>query len=69
MNPNAQALGSLGGKARAKSLSKKERSAHAKKMVTAREAKKTRNTKKKMIKTLQTLFGNKVLFTPSPLIR
>ncbi len=40
MNPNAQALGSLGGKARSRSLSKKEKSAHARKMVAAREAKK-----------------------------
>lgn len=35
----AKKFASDGGKARAKSLSKKERSAHAKKMVTAREAK------------------------------
>ena len=40
MNPNAQALGALGGKARAHSLSKKQRTAHAIKMVQAREAKK-----------------------------
>ena len=40
MNENAKALGSLGGKARAKKLTKKERSEHAKKMVEAREAKK-----------------------------
>ena len=40
MNTNAQKLGSLGGKARARSLSKVELSAHAKKMVNAREARK-----------------------------
>lgn len=35
----ARQLGSLGGKARAKKLTKKQRSEHAKKMVDAREAK------------------------------
>ncbi len=43
-NINAQALGSLGGKARAKKLTDEERSAHAKKMVEAREAKKLKAT-------------------------
>jgi hypothetical protein len=38
-NPNAVALGSLGGKARANSLSDAERSAIAKKAATARNAK------------------------------
>lgn len=39
-NPAAVALGSLGGKASAKSLTKAERIARAKKAVTARENKK-----------------------------
>ena len=39
-NPAAVSLGHLGGKARASSLSKKQRTAHALKMVRAREAKK-----------------------------
>ncbi len=39
-NIHAQKLGSLGGKATAKSLTKEQRSERAKKAVTAREAKK-----------------------------
>jgi hypothetical protein len=39
-NPHAAMLGSLGGKARAKKLSKKRRSEIARLAVTAREAKK-----------------------------
>ena len=45
-NENAQALGPLGGKARAKKLTKKQRSEHAKKMVKAREAKKLKTNPK-----------------------
>jgi len=46
-NPNAVALGSLGGKARAKKLSKKRRSDIARLAVAAREATKKRTKRRR----------------------
>lgn len=48
-NPHAAMLGSLGGKARAKKLSKKRRSEIARLAVTAREAKKKHAKKRAVI--------------------
>ena len=49
-NPHAAMLGSLGGKARAKTLSKKRRSEIARLAVAAREAKKKKSSRTRAFK-------------------